>query len=79
MPNLRDYRKSFSDNNYEVKQYTLEPQAPPEIQGDRAQVSVRLTANFAYKRGGGIDNPTPSAKTVLLEKKAGKWVITAIR
>jgi hypothetical protein len=79
MPNLRDYRKSFADSNYQVKQYTLEPQSPPEVQGDRAQVNVRLTANFAYKRGGGIDNPTPSSKTVLLEKKAGKWVITTIR
>ena len=79
MPNLRDYRKSFADSNYEVRQYTLEPQSPPDVQGDRAQVSVRLTANFAYKRGGGTDNPIPSAKTVFLEKKAGKWVITAIR
>jgi hypothetical protein len=79
MPNLRDYRKSFADNNYEVRQYSLDPQGSPEVQGDRAQVGVRLTASFAYKRGGGTDKPTPSAKTVLLEKRAGKWVITAIR
>jgi len=79
MPNLRDYRKSFADKNYVVVRYTLEPQSPPEIQGTRAQVNVRLTSNIAFQRGGGVANPTPSSKTVLLEEKAGKWVITAIR
>jgi hypothetical protein len=79
MPNLRDYQKSFADKNYVVVRYALEPQSPPEIQGDRAQVNVRLTSNIAFQRGGGVSNPTPSSKTVLLEKRAGKWVITAIR
>jgi hypothetical protein len=79
MPNLGDYRKNFSDKNYVVSRYALEPQDPPVIQGDRAQVNVRLTANISFQRGGGVSNPPPSSKTVLLEKKAGQWVITAIR
>jgi len=79
MPNLGDYKKNFADKNYVVNRYALEPQDPPVIQGERAQVNVRLTANISFQRGGGVSNPTPSSKTVLLEKKAGQWVITAIR
>ena len=79
MPNLGEYRKSFADRNYVVTRYALEPESPPEVQGARAQVNVRLTANISFQRGGGVSNPTPSSKTVLLEKRAGKWVITAIR
>ncbi|MBZ5678267.1 MAG: protein kinase [Acidobacteriia bacterium] len=79
MPNLGEYKKYFADKNYVVSRYALEPQDPPVIQGERAQVNVRLTANISFQRGGGVSNPAPSSKTVLLEKRAGRWVITAIR